>query len=270
MVIIALVITLFPLIWIVSLSLRPPDQAFESFLFVFPKSITFQNFPDALDYARDVMKIPFGRMFLNGSIITIFTIILTIIIASFAAFSFSYYRYKLKEVLFVLILLVFMVPQALLLIPIFQILKTLHLLNSYFGIILALTTIQIPLSTMMLRSFFEEVSNEIRDAARIDGASDFNYYLKIVLPMSRAGLATVIIFAFLMTWNDYLFVLVFTTKSVLQTVPVALSQLISGRGIVPWGIYGATVVIAVLPIAIIFFLFQRWFIRGMAMGSLKG
>jgi ABC-type glycerol-3-phosphate transport system permease component len=163
-----------------------------------------------------------------------------------------------------------MVPQALLLIPMFQILKSLKLLNQYIGIILTLTTIQIPLSTLMLRSFFEEIPKEIKDAAIIDGSSDFNYYSRIVLPMSRAGLATVLIFAFLITWNDYLFVLVFTTQSKLQTVPVALSQLISGRGIVPWGIYGATVVIGVLPIAVIFFLFQRWFIRGMTMGSLKG
>jgi len=270
MVFLALFMVLFPLIWIVSLSLRTPDQIFESYLFVFPKSITFQNFPDALDYAVDVLKISFGRMFLNGSVITVFTIILTMITASFAAFSFSYYKFKPKEFLFVLILLVFMVPQALLLIPIFQILKTLNLLNSYIGIILAITTIQIPLSTLILRSFFEEIPSEIRDAARIDGANDFKYFLKIVLPMSRAGLATVLIFVFLITWNDYLFVLVFTTQSDLQTVPVALSQLVSGRGIVPWGIYGATIVISTLPIAIVFFLFQRWFIRGMTMGSLKG
>jgi ABC-type glycerol-3-phosphate transport system permease component len=163
-----------------------------------------------------------------------------------------------------------MVPQALLLIPMFQLLKTLKLLNSYIGIILTLTTIQLPLSTMMLRAFFQEVPHEIKDAAMIDGSSDFVYYFRIVMPMSRAGLATVLIFVFLITWNDYLFVLVFTTKSMFQTVPVALSQLISGRGIVPWGIYGATVVIGILPIAVIFFLFQRWFIRGMTMGSLKG
>lgn len=268
--IIFLAITLFPLIWIISLSLRQPEQAFKSYLFIIPKSITLKNFPDALNYAREVMRVSFGRMFLNGSIITVSTIILTVITSSFAAFCFSYYSFKLKEFLFVLILLVFMVPQALLLIPMFQILKTLKLLNTYLGIILTLTTIQIPLSTMMLRSFFEELSTEIKDAARIDGSSDFNFYLRIVLPMSRAGLATVMIFVFLITWNDYLFVLVFTTQSKLQTLPVALSQLISGRGIVPWGIYGATVVIAILPIAIVFFLFQRWFIRGMTMGSLKG
>ena len=258
------------MLWILSLSLRPSTQAFESFLFIFPKKVTLDNFPSAFEYAKNVLKVSFGRMFFNGSIITAFTIVLLTVIASCSAFSFSFYRFKGKEFLFVLILLVFMVPQALPLIPIFQILKTLKLLNSYLGIIMALTTIQIPLSTMMLRSFFEEVPNEIKDAARIDGATDFGYFLKIMLPLSKAGLATVVIFAFLVTWNDYLFVLVFTTRSSLYTVPVALSQLISGRGIVPWGIYGSTIVIATVPIAVIFFLFQKWFIRGMTMGALKG
>ncbi|MCL5772606.1 MAG: carbohydrate ABC transporter permease [Actinobacteria bacterium] len=253
------------------MAFKKPNEIFQSFLFFFPKHFTIENFPKAIELAKTGLLVSYQRMYLNSAIVTAGGIILAILAASFGAFSIVYYKFKGREVYYTFVLLSYMIPIQILLIPLYLILYRFKLLNTYFALIFPYGTLGIPIATMILRNFFSQIPTEIRDAAFIDGANSFQIFKNIYLPLAKPALATCIIFLFLDMWNEFLFAFIFIRKESLATLPLAMSKIgMGGRTLIPWGVYAASILIAIVPIFIVFMIFQRWFIKGAMMGSVKG
>jgi ABC-type glycerol-3-phosphate transport system permease component len=261
---------LFPILYILSLSLRTNETVYSAYAYLIPKAATLKNYVNALNYARVNLNVSFMEMFRNSLIASISSILIAIILSSLAAFSFSNFLFKGKELIFTLMIGSFIIPSQVLLIPLFFMLKTVGLIDTYLAIIIPYIAILIPIAILILRSFFEEIPREMKESARIDGASDMNIFLRIILPMSKPALASCAILLFLETWNEFIFALVFLQNPKLQTIPVAIAKIAGGKFLLPIGTYSASIMITVIPIIVVFVAFQKWFIAGITMGALKG
>jgi raffinose/stachyose/melibiose transport system permease protein len=270
LVILSIIIILVPIIYIFSLSLRTKETIYQDFLFLIPKKVTFENYIGAFDYVKTKLDVSFLRLFINSMIASFSSIAIALIVASLASFSFSNYRFKGKEFTFTMIIASFVIPAQVLLIPLFFILRNAGLINTYLAVIIPYVGFLIPIATLILRSFFEQIPKEIKESAKIDGASDLRTFLQIVLPLSKPAIASCIILLFLETWNEFIFALVFLQDPKLQTIPVAIAKIAGGKYIVPIGTYSAAIMITIIPVLIIFIIFQKWFIAGMTMGAIKG
>ena len=269
-IVITIVVILFPILYIFSVSLRTKDTLYRSIFYLIPEAITYQNYVDAFNYAKAHLDVSFFEMFRNSIICTGVSITIAIILSSFASFGFSNFRFRGKELIYTLIIASFAVPVQASLIPLFFINRNLGILNTYLAVILPYIGFTIPIATLILRSFFEQIPIEIKEAARVDGVSNFQMFLKIILPLSKPAIATCGILLFLETWNEFLFALIFLQNPKIQTFPVALAKIAGGKYLVPLGIYTASIMITVIPILIIFLIFQKWFISGVTLGAIKG
>ena len=260
---------LVPMAYLVSVSFVENTNR-ETILFVIPKNPTLENYSRAVEYAAEVLRISVWRMYMNSGIYTTASIAISLSLSATAAFGFANYEFRGKEFLFILILATMMIPGQALLIPLFLLLKRFNLLDTYFALILPYAALGVPFTTLLLRGFFEALPRELRDAARIDGASDFGYFWRIVLPLSIPALATVIIFLFLFYWNEFLLALVMIQDESLQPLTLGLSRITAGRAVAPVPTYAAVILLTVFPILIVFMVFQRWFVRGITAGAVKG
>ena len=265
-----IIIILFPILYIFSLSLRTKETVYQDTMFIIPKEVTHKNYVAAWNYAKERLNVTFLQMFRNSIICTVSAISLSILFASLGSFSFSQYRFKGKELAFTTIIASYVVPAQVLLIPLFFVMRKLGLLNNYLAVIFPYIGFSMPIATLILRSFFEQIPHEIKEAAIIDGARDIQVFIRIVLPLSAPALASCIILLFLETWNEFIYALVFLQNPKIQTIPVAIAKIAGGKYIVPIGTYGAAIMITVIPVLVVFMLFQKWFIAGMTMGAVKG
>jgi len=269
-IVITIVVILFPILYIFSVSLRTKDTLYRSIFYLIPEAITYQNYVDAFNYAKAHLDVSFFEMFRNSIICTGVSITIAIILSSFASFGFSNFRFRGKELIYTLIIASFAVPVQASLIPLFFINRDLRILNTYLAVILPYIGFTVPIATLILRSFFEQIPIEIKEAARVDGVSNFQMFLRIILPLSKPAIATCGILLFLETWNEFLFALIFLQNPKIQTFPVALAKIAGGKYLVPLGIYTASIMITVIPILIVFLIFQKWFISGVTLGAIKG
>jgi ABC-type glycerol-3-phosphate transport system permease component len=267
----ALLVVLVPLLWILLMAFKRPNEIYQSYLFFFPKHFTFENFPGAVEFATKALGLGYVRMYFNSAVATGGGLVLAMITASFAAFSMVYYRFRSKELFYTFMLLSYMIPVQVLLIPLFLVLMKLSMLSTYWGLIFPYATIGVPIAVLILRSFFTSIPAELVEAARIDGARSFQVFSSIYVPLARPAIATCVIFLFLEMWNEFLFAFIFIRKDSLQTLPLAMSRIgMGGRFPIPWGVYGASIFIAIVPIFVVFMFFQKWFVRGMLAGAIKG
>jgi raffinose/stachyose/melibiose transport system permease protein len=270
-IVLVLIGIIFPIAYIFSLSLRTKDTMHQDTLFVIPKAVTHENYINAWNFAETRLNVNFLRMFGNSTITTFSAIILSIVFACLAAFSFSHFRrFKGKELIFTTIIASYVVPAQVLLIPLFFVMVRLGLLNNYLAVIFPYIGFAMPIATLILRSFFEGIPYSIKEAARIDGARDLQILARIILPLAAPAIASCIILLFLETWNEFIYALVFLTKPAIQTIPVAIAKIAGGKYRVPIGTYSAAIMITVIPVLIVFMVFQKWFVAGVTMGAIKG
>ncbi len=266
-----LIIIIFPILWTISLSFRNVGGLQESYFFIIPKDIALDNYAKAIDWTLNKETLPsLPQMFLNSSIVTFTSVIVTIIIASFAAYSFAKMKFRGKNLIFIMILVGMMIPVQVLLLPIFLLSKFLGILNNYLSLILVYITFGLPISVFILRGFFEQIPLEISEAARIDGASKFRVFFNMYVPISKPAYAACIIFLFLQNWNELIFAIILLMKKDYITIPASLSKLQGGLHLFPVEIYAALLLITATPIIIIFIIFQNWFIKGLTAGAVKG
>lgn len=259
-----LVLIILLLLWMFSLSFRAPGTMNT----IIPNSLQFDNYQRAIKLA-DERDYPISQMYKNSIITTFFSVGITLIISSLAAYAFSKLKFKGSKAIFYLILIAMVIPVQIFLIPIFIFSKYTGLLNSYVGLILPYIAFGMSLGIFIFKGFFDQIPKELSEAAKIDGASEFQTFLRIILPISKPAISTVIIFLFLQNWNEFILALVLLSKTNLYTVPVALSKFV-GEFYFPWELYAATVFLTAIPIMIVFFIFQNWFIKGLTAGAIKG
>jgi multiple sugar transport system permease protein len=257
------VVMIVPFAYMLSTSLKPDRLVLE----VPPRFLP--NHPTTANYSGAWTSNDFSRYFLNSVLVAIATTLLTVLLASMMAFAFARFDFPGKGLLFGLMLLGLMVPTIMLLIPQFLLAKKLMLLNSLWGLIVFYAGGNLALNTFLLRSFFRDIPRELEEAMVVDGAGPWTRYRRLILPLSRPALATVGIFTFLASWDEFTWALTIISDPNRRTLPIAIA-LFQGQHATSWGLVFAASVIAVLPVILIFIAFQRQFVSGLAAGALKG
>lgn len=257
------VVMLLPFYWMVASSLMSLPEIIARPPVWFPQAPRFQNYADL---AR---VLPIDRIYTNSVIVTVAITVLVLFTSSLTGFGFAKYSFAGRDTLFILILATMMIPFFLLLIPVFFIVKEVGWVDTYAGLIVpnAVTAYGI----FLMRQFIVGVPDELLDAARIDGSSEFGLYWRIVVPLSGPALAALTILAFLYHWNAFLWPLIVIRSQGLWTIPIGLNSLriyASSTDTLDLQMAGATV--AVVPVIVVFVALQRYFIQGITLSGLKG
>ena len=253
---------LFPLIWMFYSSLKTQKE-FSLDIISLPEILHFENFIEAIKVGR--MHMFFGNSLFNSVI----SVVLIIIIGFVIAYFLSRYNFKMRNLIYVLFLFGMLVPVHSLLIPLFIQFKVLWLLDKRFTLILPYVAFGLPMAIFLFESFIKSVPVEIEEAAYLDGSSTSTIIFKIVLPVCRPVLSTILILSFLNSWNEFPFALILLRKQSLKTIPIGLSNF-NGAYSVNYPQLMAAMVIAVLPVIIIYLLASKRIIEGMTAGSVKG
>ncbi|HCS41198.1 MAG TPA: carbohydrate ABC transporter permease [Anaerolineaceae bacterium] len=252
-----------PIWYMVSTAFKPQTMVFELPPQIWPNPSTLDNFVKALTTDH------FGLYFWNSLKVTLATTTLTVLVSSMLAFAFARLKFPGKEVLFYILLLGMMVPPVMLIIPQFIVAHKLDLYNNLWGLVLVYVTMNISMQTFLLRGVFEDVPRDLEEAAMIDGGSPFTIFTKIVLPLSGPGLAVVVINSFLYSWEEYTWANVNIGDSINRTLPIGIA-LFQSEHLTEWGQVFAASLIALIPVVLIFILFQRYFVQGISTTGIKG
>lgn len=205
----------------------------------------------------------------NSIIISGVTTTLTLLLGIFAGYALARLRLPGKGILLGSLLVVSMFPQISIAGPVWRILQALGWLNSYQGLILPYVTLTLPLGVWIIASFFKELPEELEDAARIDGCGYLQTLFRIMLPLAAPGIFTAAILIFIYAWNEFFFALLIMTQQNYQTLPVGIA-LFQGQYTLPWGEIAAASTIATVPLVVMVFIFQKWIMRGLSAGAVKG
>jgi multiple sugar transport system permease protein len=228
-----------------------------------PKHPTLANYQSAWGSNN------FNRYFLNSVFVAGVTTLLSVLLSSMMAYAFARFRFPGRRPLFGLLLVGLMVPTMMLIIPQFLLARTAGLLDSFSGLIVFYVGGTLALNTFLLRGFFEVVPVELEEAMLVDGANAWTRYWKLILPLSRPALATVAVFSFLASWDEFVWALTIINNPSKRTLPIAIA-LFQGEHQTSWGLVFAASAIAVAPVIAIFLAAQRQFISGLASGAVKG
>lgn len=263
LVLVALVMVVFPFYWMVNTSLKPASEIFLS-----PPAFFSSNW--SLDaYVTVLTQRPFARYFLNSLVVTLGTTVLSVTLAAFAAYGFTRFFPRGATPFIVFLLFTKMLPETLLIIPYFQLMSSLGLLNSYFALILAYSSFALPFSVWMLIGFFRSIPRDIDEAAKIDGASYLQTFFLVILPLARPGLVAVALFTFLIAWNSYLWALVLTTDASMHVLSVGVANMV-GEYRVQWNELMAAAVIAAVPVMLLFSFLEKHLVNAITSGAVKG
>lgn len=257
------IIAIIPFLYMLSTSLKDQIFVFEIPPRLIPKDPVIQNYVVAWNAGG------FKQYFFNSLIVAISTVVLTLLFSSMLAYVFARFKFPGNNILFYSLLITLMIPTIVYIIPEFILMKRLHLLNSLFGLILVYTSAQLPLHTFLLKGFFAEIPKELEDAAKIDGCNIIRMYWQIMLPLAKPALATLCIFSFLFSWDEFIVALTMINDVNKRTLPVGL-MMFHGQYITKWGLVFAASIIAIFPTIAVFIIFQRHFVKGIITSGLKG
>jgi multiple sugar transport system permease protein len=252
-----------PFLWMVSTSFKGIDEVYAFPPRFLPELLRWSNYVEAWQ------AVPFSRFFFNSLFVACATTAAVVLTSSMAGYSFARLRYPGRDLLFLAYLATIMIPFPVLIIPLFILMRQLGLVDTLAGLILpaAFTA----WGTFLMRQFMLSIPREIEEAARMDGASFWRIYLQIILPLSRPVVATLGIFTFLGSWNDFLWPLIMISSVESKTLPLGLTMFQSQIPIkTPWQLVMAAATFSVIPVLIVFVLGQKYYVRGIATTGLKG
>ncbi|QNE18407.1 carbohydrate ABC transporter permease [Kribbella qitaiheensis] len=260
--IIVAIVFLGPLLYAVSTSLKPADEVFTPAPHLFGSEIRWQNYADAFKFA------PFGRYFLNSLFVAVVGTLVVLAASSLSAYAFARLRFWGRDQLFVVFLGTLMVPQEVLIVPMYWLMQSLGWVDSYWALIFpwAFTAF----GTFLLRQFFLTVPAELEEAARVDGCGPFGSFFRIMLPLARPALAVLTVFTFISFWGSFLWPLVIINSVEDKgTVPLGLAQFIGQQG-TQWNLMMAASILAMLPTVLLVILLQKHLVRGLLVTGLGG
>lgn len=256
---------LMPIVWSVANSFKPAAAALADPVSLFSKAFSLENY-------RRLEEVGAGWYVYAGNsvLIALGTIALTVLISVPAGYGFSKFRFPGQSLIFVIVMATMMIPFQSILTPLFLILKFFGLRNSLLGLVLVYTTFQLPFSIFMMRNAFDAIPGALVEAARIDGASQWTLLRRIMMPLTLPGVATVAMFAFLNSWNEFLAALIFLSDQNKFTLPIMLVNVSSGiYGIIDWGALQAGITVTMVPCILLFLALQRYYVRGFTAGAVK-
>lgn len=256
------VVLILPFVYMIATSFKANALVLEIPPQFFPHHPTVSNYTDAWTSNQ------FGRYFLNSVIVAVVTTTAAVFLSAMMAFAFARFRFPGRTFLFGLVLIALMVPTMMMLIPQFLLAKQLLLLNSLWGLVVFYTGGNLALNTFLLRSFFQDIPYELEEAMVVDGAGPWTRFWRLILPLSRPALAVVAIFTFLASWDEFTWALTTINDPSKYTLPIAIA-LFQGQHSTSWGLVFAASTIAIAPVLLIFAIFQRQFVAGIAAGAVK-
>lgn len=256
------VVMMFPIFWLVTTSLKTKAQIFKFPPVWIPDPVRWQNYSDALRAQ------PFDRYAANTLIITVANILGVMISSSLVAYAFARLRFPGRDILFILILSELMLPQTVTLIPRYIEFRKLGWIDTWWPLIVP-NFFGNAFFIFLLRQFFRTIPRDLSDAAKVDGASELRIFWQIILPLSRPALTVVAIFTFLYNWNDYLEPLIYISSESKYTVALGLANFRDQLS-TEWGLLMAGSTMTIVPVIVLFFLLQRYFIRGVVLSGMKG
>jgi multiple sugar transport system permease protein len=251
-----------PYVYLVSTSLKPAADVQQIPPSFFPDRVSLENFTTVIGTTG------LSQAFLNSALVAIFTTALSLLIAVPAAYVSTLYRRRITVIFLLFALVTRMVPAVSLGVPLFQILKSVGLLDTTFGLVLAHTSAAVPLALLLMAAFFEGVPKELEEAARMDGCTRFGAFVHIILPVMRSGIAITGLFSFIASWNDFLFALLLTSQNS-KTAPIVIAEFNSVYGLA-WGPMTAAAVLYSLPVILVTLLLQKQIVGGLTFGAVKG
>lgn len=251
-----------PVVWMPVSSVKGFSDLFSSPPRIWPREVTLAHYLNLFSQTN------FARYFLNSTIVSIGTVVISLGLSLPAAYAITRYQFRGRDAYAQLSLLVYMFPAVSLAIPLFVLLVKLGLGNTYLGLIITHTTFALPFSIWLLRSFFRAVPLELEEAAWVDGASRFQGFFRVVLPMAFTGIMATAIFTAILSWNDYLFALILMTAETMKTLPVGVALFIEASSI-EWGLIMAAAVLITVPAVGVFVAMHRYVVQGIGVGALK-
>ncbi|MDE0021236.1 MAG: carbohydrate ABC transporter permease [Candidatus Poribacteria bacterium] len=261
----------FPVLWVVLTAFKERIDIFTQppKLFFTP---TLDNFASIFsDSASDgsAFSSDFGRYFLNSALLSFGSVFTAIVFGTMGAYAASRFPFKNRDFAMFSILSTRMLPAVAVVIPVYLLYRTLNLMNTYLGMTLLYTAFNLPFVIWMMRSFFDEIPREIEEAAMMDGSSRFRAFYRVALPQVKSGIAGAAVISLLFTWNEFLFASMLTGEET-RTVPIALAQTLQGERGVDWGKLAAIETLYILPVLIAAALLQKYLLRGLTFGTVKG
>jgi ABC-type glycerol-3-phosphate transport system permease component len=254
---------LFPLYYLVLSSLQPADRIFASPPPLLPWNLSLDFYAVAATEAPILLWTRNSLMVVGG------TVALAMPLAILAAYGLTRFEFAGRGLVARFILVLYMFPSVLLLVPLFVLLARFHLVNSILGLIVAHTTFALPFGVWYLSAYMRGVPRELDDAALVDGCNRANLLWRVLLPVMAPGIAATTAFVFMFSWNEYAFAVTLIQNADLRTLPLGVASYLSVQGI-SWGVVLATSILMSLPVAAVVLLAQRYFVSGLASGSVKG
>lgn len=262
--IVLLVISLFPIYWLVAMSIRPTDEM-KGHISLIPQSLTGEHFTQLFNAEG------FGQAIINSMQTTFGSLIISLLVGICAAYIIARrrFRFGLKKPLTYWVLLVRVLPPVAFTIPLYIMFNRIGVLNTKLPVMLACVLINVPLIIWFLISFFQDLPEEVEESAKVDGATEWQLFRKIVLPLVAPGIAAVAMLSFMYAWNEYTYTVIFTRTAANNTVPLALALLNTEDSLTNFGLVAAGGVISVIPITLFVIFAQNYLISGLSSGAVK-
>lgn len=258
-----LVFALFPIYWLIKISLTPDALIYTEGTALWPSSATLGNFSTV------IFQTDFLQFFGNSLIVSLSTAAVTTLIAAAAGYAFSRFDFRGRRIVIALMLLTQMFPLLMIIAPIYRLVAMMGLLNSLSSLILVYTAFNIPFATFLMQSFFDGIPKDLEDAAMMDGCTRFQALRKVILPLTLPGLGATLGFIFTAAWSEVLFALMLINSNDKMTFPVGLLTFVS-KFSVDWGQMMAAGVLALVPSCLFFVFIQRYLVQGLTSGAVKG
>lgn len=252
----------FPMLWVFDTSIKPLNEVTAQPVTYLPSHPTLENYQIAFGQA------PFGRYYLNSTIVSLFSTFFCLALAALAAYAIARLRFRGKQLVLIGILMASFFPAITQLIPLYNIMRTFGLLNTYPALILPYTFHTLPMAIWLLSAYLRDIPRDLEEAAMVDGTSRIGAFLRVILPVSAPGFITAGIIVFVYNWNEFLLSLAFMTEQNVKTLPVGIQQY-QGQFTFPWGTISAATVLAVIPLVLLILIFQRRLITGLTAGAVK-
>lgn len=264
LILLAVVILAFPLYWMTVTSLTSRSALLEN-VKVLPKlaNMTIANFRTIIDAH------PIFQWFRNSIFVTVLSTVAAILVSTMAAYSMSRFSYKSTNFLGFFLLVVRMLPETLLVVPLYMMFTNMRLINNYASLIISNITFIIPFSTWMMKGYFDSIPVTLEEAARIDGCSRIGAVRRVIVPLATPGIAATATYSAILGWSEFLFARTFITKPEKWTITVGISSLM-GEYTIIWGEVMAAAAISILPIALVFIFLEKYMVAGVTAGAVKG
>jgi ABC-type glycerol-3-phosphate transport system permease component len=258
-----IVIAVFPAVWMLSTSVKPVTELYNIPPEIIPAHPTLQNYVNVIASGK------MTQAFVNSCIVTGAVVCLTLFFSVMAGYGLARYRFRGSKVMKTALLFGQMIPGVVIIIPLYFVFTKIGMLDTHWSLIIADMALTIPMGVIMLSSFFAGVPKELEEAAKIDGCTGFSALFRVVLPIAKPGMISVAIYTFIHAWEEFLFALNLSMSTKTRTLPIAVNTF-AGEFAVDWGATMAAAAIVALPVLALFLLCNRYFVKGLSDGAVKG